>query len=177
MATLQGLFALLHCELGRLDRGRAVFERLTTQRFADLPDDAMWLGCVAAASGACELLGDRHRGDLLYRLLTPYADHIVSPPHFALGPVAQFLGRLATMLDRFDEAEAHFGHAERINTKMAAPIWAAQTRLEWAQMLMTRARPADAALASDLLRQVIDTAQHLDLCTLEGRAAALLDRS
>jgi hypothetical protein len=165
---------LLHCELDRVAEARRVFDRLAAQRFNDIPEDVTWLSAVVAAAGACAYLGDRDRAPVLYGLLTPYADHIASPPHFCLGSVSHYLGLLATTMGRFEDAEVHFAEAERSQAQMHAPTWTARTRLEWARMLLTRGRERDAERAHGLLNDALATARELGLGAVEGHAAALL---
>jgi hypothetical protein len=59
--------------------------------------------------------------------------------------------------------------AERI----AAPIWLARTRLEWARVLLRRNSPGAAERGRSLLGQVVDSAAALGLVALERQAHAL----
>lgn len=63
-----------------------------------------------------------------------------SPPHFdpvvATGllvnlPVSHYLGGLATVLGRYDEADAYFAKVAAVNDRANAKCFAARTNLSW----------------------------------------------
>src|SRR5262249_6997122 len=64
--------ALIYCELGREREARAAFEQLAAHDFADVPQDSLWITCMAYLAEVCAFLGDAHRAATLYRLLLPY---------------------------------------------------------------------------------------------------------
>ena len=69
--------ALIYSELGREREARAAFEQLAAHDFADLPQDSLWLTCVAYLAEVCAFLGDARRAATLYRLLLPYNGYTV----------------------------------------------------------------------------------------------------
>jgi hypothetical protein len=91
------------------------------------------------------------------------------------GAVTHYLGLLATTLGRFDEAEARFTAAAAAHRRMGAVIWLSRTRLEWARMLLAREAPGDRARASELLQEVLATAEQFGLANLRRCAGELLD--
>ena len=95
-------------------------------------------------------------------------------PGAAAGPVAHYLGLLATTLDRYDEADTYYQQAAGIEERIGAPAWLARTRLEWARMLLARNGPGDAERGRNLVSQALETAQKLGLGTIERRAVELL---
>ena len=68
------------------------------------------------------------------------------------------LGRLATLLGRYDDAENHLGRAHEIHAAMPAPYFLDRTRWAWAEMLLTRGDPADHERARLLATQAHDEA-------------------
>ena len=59
-------------------------------------------------------LDDRARAGTLYDLLLPYAHRTATlTGEIAVGPVSGYLGLLATLLARWDDAERHFEVAIR----------------------------------------------------------------
>jgi len=68
---------------------------------------------------------------------------VAGNPATVAGSVARPLGRLATVLGRYDDAEAHFRLALELHTRLQAPYWTARTELDWANLLLARARPGD----------------------------------
>ncbi|MGH8971717.1 MAG: ATP-binding protein [Acidimicrobiia bacterium] len=172
--VLHQLLAVLYCELDRVDEARRLFDDLAAGRFTDIPQDVNWITTVVAAASTCAYLGDRERAAVFYRLLAPYGEHIVNPPHFCLGSGAHFLGLLAATMGRFDEAELHFAAAEKAHDGMQAPGWTAKTRLAWARILLTRGRQEDHERAQLLLRAALDVARDFGFGAIERQAVSLL---
>jgi hypothetical protein len=94
----------------------------------------------------------------------------------APGSVDHYLGLLAAIEGRFDQAGRHFEAAHATHEALAAPAWLARTRLEWARMLLTRGRSVDAGPARDLLQQALDIARNLGLGSVERQALGLLQK-
>jgi hypothetical protein len=63
-----------------------------------------------------------------YEALLPYEQHVHGGETHAmvLGPVATRLARLAELLDRPAEAEAHWRTATEVAARARAPRWAAE---------------------------------------------------
>jgi DNA-binding SARP family transcriptional activator len=83
-------------------------------------------------------------------------------------------GILATMRQRWDEAEGFFAAALELETRAAAPTFAAATQYWLAQMLVERGRPEDRARAEALLTESLAAARSLGLALVEHDAEALL---
>jgi DNA-binding CsgD family transcriptional regulator len=167
---------VLLVEAGRVDEARAAFENMAARPFTDLPKDAYWLATVAVLGEASVLLGDQAHAATLYDLLLPYADRNASPASsfVPFDPVSYCLGRLATLLDRPDDAARHFEAALAMNERMRARPAGARTQYAYAEMLLRRAAPGDHERASELLEQSLATAQELGLPRLAEQAQALL---
>lgn len=165
--------ALAYCELDRIEDARRVFEPLAA-RIIDLPVNIEWLELVTISAAICAFLRDQPLAARLHDLLEPYSEQLVPNGAVWWGGVSHYLGLLAATLERYDEAEARFAAAQSIHERFGAPTWVARTRLEWARMLLTRGQSADAARASDLSGQALETARELGLANVERRAVALM---
>jgi class 3 adenylate cyclase len=170
----RAMAVLLDCEAGRHQRARSEYEVLADEGFAAVPLDWAWLMTLATLAEAAVRLGDEHGAATLARLLAPCSNQVIGMGSFWLHSVAHALGMLATLLRRFDDAEAHFAAAATLHTRIAAPAWLARTRLEWARMVLARRDPGDAERARELLAQALATARELGLATVERRAVQLL---
>ena len=96
-----------YVEIEREAEARSEFEQVAGNDFRDLPCDIMRLTTLAYLARACAFLGDRRRGELLYRLLAPHAGlHVAALSFSYLGSVAHYLGLLAAMLERDDDGRA-----------------------------------------------------------------------
>jgi len=137
--------ALAASETGDVGAARAEIERHARRDFADLPRDGLWILHLCSLSQACVLVGDSRRGEQLYELLLPFEDrNAVSYTLQSLGPVALRLGMLATMLERWDAAEAHFEAGLERCAVLGARSLRARTLLAYAEMLRAHGKAADA---------------------------------
>jgi tetratricopeptide (TPR) repeat protein len=89
--------------------------------------------------------------------------------------MARVVGRLATLLERYDEAEQHFEQALVANDKMGFQAWTAMTRLNYGDMLLRRNRSGDRDRAVALLQQAHDFAKQSGMGKVERDSEALLD--
>jgi hypothetical protein len=173
LSTLAAV-ALAFCELGRHHEARAVFDRIPLGDSA-LPSNVLWLFSMTMAAEACANLNDVERATVLSERLAPYHELLVNNVSGATGAVSQYLGLLATTLERFDEADVRFAAAATTYERLSAPALQARTRLEWARMLLVRREPGDAERARHFLGHALATARRLGLGNVERRALGLLD--
>ncbi|HEX6705729.1 MAG TPA: AAA family ATPase [Albitalea sp.] len=167
--------AVLHCELGARDDAREVFEGLAARGFAGVAHDAIRIASLAYLAEVCAWLDDAARAATLAELLRPYAErNIVFGAHTAsFGAAARLLGMLATTRRAWDEAERHFEFALALDARSGGRPWLAQSRCEFAAMLLRRTAPGDADRAGVLLEASLADARVLGMRALEARAAAL----
>ena len=166
--------ALAHAEADRAEEAGRLLAGLASQDF-DLSLDPAWLAAMADfAEAAVECRDPRYAEPLFDRLL-PWADLFACNGTTAEGPVRHYLGGLAALLGRFDEAEAHFTRAAEFNDRCGGKFMAARTDLWWGRMLAERGGDGDADRARDLLTGARDLAAAEGYPTVERRAAAALD--
>ena len=159
---------------GREAEAREVIERLGHAGFADLPRDYLWSISVWQLAEAIADLDDARHAEPLYQLMLPFAGRCVSISlAVCAGSLSRSLGRLATTLERFEAAEAHFEQALAVHGRMRAIAWLAHTRFEYAAMLHRRGDPADRTRLADLLGRAVDTAQSLGMKVLLEKGLAL----
>ena len=92
---------------GRRDEATAVLEAGQASGFARVTQDLFWLTTIVGYAVLAIELDDRAAAAELLPLLEPYASQVAFNGATSQGPVAAYLGRLASMLDRFDEADRH----------------------------------------------------------------------
>ena len=95
----------------------------------------------------------------------------------AYGSVGRFLGMLAWKIGKFEEAQAHFEQALRLEKRMGSRLWAAYTQFEYGRMLVKRNHTGDREEALSLIQESLDTASDIGLKLLEMRAAALIAKT
>jgi DNA-binding CsgD family transcriptional regulator len=175
-ATWQPGYIVLCCELDRREQAIAAFERMAAKGFSvGTVMDSASVGSLVYLSEACARLGDAARAQTLYALLLPHAGTgIVFGAHVAsLGCSDRLLGMLATTMERWDDAEAHFERAVRFDEASGGRPWLAHTRHEYAAMLLERKRPGDVQRASVLLDAALADSRELGMHALEQRVLAL----
>jgi tetratricopeptide (TPR) repeat protein len=163
-------------ELGRLDEARGHLDHLAAAKFTDLPDDGLLEFCLANLAEVAVALADRPRAERLYDLLLPYAERqLMLAGALALGPAARLLGGLAALLDRAEEASAHFERALVLAARMRAIPCLAWTRLDYARMLA--GRDGERERARGLLDEARAAAHEHGLVRLLEEAAKVEDDS
>jgi class 3 adenylate cyclase len=175
LPVFPALFAWACAEAGRTEEAEAVLVQARTADFGGLRYDYLWLGTLVFVSRACAALGDASTAKELYERLRPHHATFAIGQAVWLGPVAYDLGQLATLLERYDDANAHFAEAVEMHHRVGVRGMLAQTHLAWARMLLARRQPGDAERAREQLKQAQETARELGaLSNIEGDAAALL---
>jgi class 3 adenylate cyclase/tetratricopeptide (TPR) repeat protein len=174
VGVIRAMVAWSYADLGRIDEARALLEEHRGPGFTELPRDYLWLLSVAVSARVCATLGDAEMAAELTALLLPHRPEMVQSQSIFLGPVAHYLGLLATTLGQLDEANDHFAASVASEERIAARAMLVHTQLEWARTLLLRRQPGDTDQARDLLTAAQAGARELELTGLEPRIAALL---
>jgi class 3 adenylate cyclase len=167
--------AFNYSERGMPEEARAEFEILAADDFSIFPRDGNWPIAMALLTETCAFLGDRDRAEYLYRELLPYGNRciIVGACVDCYGANHRILGRLATTIERWDDAEQHYQDAMEMDKQMGAGRFAGWTFHLYAQMLLLRDGPGDREKAISLLSQALDVAERLGLTALLERSLKL----
>ena len=142
-----------YCELGRNDEAADLFDVGLATGFSDLPFDIAW---PQAETQYADCAADVRRTDAaprLYQQLLPYADRYAFLSCTDSGALARPLGRLATLLGRYDDAERHLRDALTMHERMGARFWTGRTRIDQAELCLARRADDDAASARDHLAE------------------------
>lgn len=165
---------LIASDLGFHEQARVHFEAMAQSDFA-LPMDAKRAITLTYLAEVCAALGDSLRAEKLYELLLPYRDvAIVAPPHtLCCGAGGHYLGLLAAAISDWEGAETHFKASLALNARLKAWPRLADTRFEYARMLLARDRKGDSVLASELRSMAIAAAERMGMGGLLHRRARL----
>jgi class 3 adenylate cyclase len=159
---------------GRAADAAAEIERVVAG-ISSIPRDFLWKPVCALLSDASADIGHRGAAATLYDVLRPYArDGVAVVQSYAMGSVAYYLGRLATVLERWSEAEEHFEAALLDNGRMDFTTWLAATQLSYGQMLLRRSKPGDAQRARALLTEAVATASECGMLRVQTEGERLL---
>jgi len=169
--------ALIYCEIGDKARAQQEFEQLAIKDFADLPKDSLWLTSLSYLADTCAFLGEAEKAKVLYQLLLPYSRQavVVGNSITCNGAVSRSLALLAAVGSDWDGAEAHFQHAIEFNEHLQAIPWLAQTRCQYAAMLLQRRGPEDIVRADQLLIKALETSSLLGMAALTSKIEAMLE--
>jgi tetratricopeptide (TPR) repeat protein len=160
-------------EVGREDEAR---DMLVAEKAAGFPalDDFLLLSYLDLWARVISRLGEQDAAKTVYERLSPWPNLIVFAGAALSGAVAHDLGILATILGRYDDADFHFTNALKLDEKLRAPFFVAETKLEWGRMLLARRAPGDLARAQEMLTSACETAQSYGFVAVERRAGEAL---
>ena len=173
MPSFRAVVALTYCELDRGADAGPIFAEAAAAGFA-LAHDNVWLWALTNYARVCACLNATDAAAVLYEHLAPFHDHVVFNGGTVNGSVAGYLGLLASMLGRHEDATAHFTEACGVHERMGAVYWLAVNRLDWAGMAARRNHAGDAGHARELLAQVQEAAQRHGFARLQQLASRVL---
>jgi hypothetical protein len=164
--------AWAYCWLGRTAQGAEMVDAAARDRFDHVPWDQTRLTVLALFADAASLGGVQDAAAVLYKLLEPFADQVVSNAASAYGHVSTYLALSAATAGWDDRADEHFALACDLQEQKGMLLWAARAHLGWAEALSRRGRDeparAEAARALTLAREHGYKAIQLRAATLTG---------
>jgi hypothetical protein len=110
-----------------------------------------WLTGMTCYAMAAVAVGDPEYAGPLLDKLAPWAGRLATSGITTTGPVSLYLGGLAAVLCRYDDADAYFTEASVTSHRPNAKFYEARTDVWWGRMLAKRQAPADTDKARDLL--------------------------
>jgi len=162
------------CEIDRLDEARDLFATERLNGF-DYPYDTTWLAAMGNLTDTAATLKDRAACTTLITRLQPFAHQVIVPTGvLAAGALGRSLGRAATLLGQYDQAEQWFAGAHDLHHRLEAPYWSARGQLDHAGLCLARRAEGDVARARELAITAAATAAEYGCAALSRRAATLL---
>ena len=143
----------------------------------DLPLDFSWFLGMATSCYTVIELGDVKSARLLLERLTPFAHLLPWAGVTSSYPISHCLGGLATVLGRYNEADAYYAQAAAFSEHAGTKYFAAETDLAWATMLLERNAPGDAEKARNLLLKTQASAAAHGYGYVERRATEALQHA
>jgi tetratricopeptide (TPR) repeat protein len=160
----RSMLVSLYSEIGEEALAREELERLAADGFDGLELRTEWFFGASQLADACERLGVATHARTLYKALLPYADCVViTHPEVSLGSAARYLGLLASVIGRQDDAVSHYEKALETNERIGARPWLARSQADLTRTLLARAEPGDADRAGELARAALDTFRALGM--------------
>jgi tetratricopeptide (TPR) repeat protein len=164
----------------RLDGGdeagaKELIDRAGAASFS-FPQDSGWLDAIVNYARVAIELGLADHAGALFERLAPFHDQVPTTGVVPYEPIAMYLGALAAVLGRYDEAETYFAEAEDLNTRGAMRFAEANTTMLWGRMLRQRGGTDDRERARELLREARNAASLHGYAAVERRATAELSK-
>lgn len=173
LPTIRASLAMAYAQGERLDDASRILSEFAANGYA-LPEDAAWLNGMTEYADAAINCHHQQAAQALYDLLSPWAHHFSAAGGLtAEGPVCLYLGGLATVLGRYEDAERHLERAADITSQHAMKFYAALTSLRRGQLLLERG--ADAESARSFLTEAQQMATAEGYGALESQASAALN--
>jgi tetratricopeptide (TPR) repeat protein len=174
LPAFRPLLASAHLEGGNDATALGLLNEAAADDFGSLPLDFVWLMGVSSYAFVAVELRAAQPARTLYDLLAPYHDQVPFIGTLGFTPVTVSLGGLASVLGRYDLAEAHFSEATEVNARGHMRYSAALTELWWGQMLNARREAGDIDWARSHLERARDTAAAGGFAGVERRAITAL---
>jgi class 3 adenylate cyclase/tetratricopeptide (TPR) repeat protein len=175
MPAFRAALAAAHLDAGDEAAARELVDEAAAHSFS-LPEDSAWFdGIICYARVVIELQLRAH-GERLIEVLVPFRDQV---PHNGLipqPPVATYLGGLATVAGRYEDAESYFEQATELNARGEMRFAEAETNRLRGRMLCARDGPGDTDRARILLEQARESAADCGYAMVERRASAELSK-
>jgi tetratricopeptide (TPR) repeat protein len=170
------LLAAAHLDAGDEAAARELVDEAAADSFS-LPEDSGWFDGIICYARVVIELQLRVHGERLIELLVPFRDQVPHNGVVPQPPVATYLGGLATVAGRYEEAESYFEQAAELNTRGEMRFAEAEhEHTLWGRMLRARNGPGDADRARELLEQARESAAARGYAMVERRANTELSK-
>jgi class 3 adenylate cyclase/tetratricopeptide (TPR) repeat protein len=166
--------AAIYALVGRLEDAHQLLEAFAAADF-ELEPDPDGLVFMILYAMACVACHDTTIAAALFDRLEPFADQVPTNLISAYDPVSYHLGRLATVLGHYDQADTYFAHAAQLSHRAGAKFFAANTDLAWGNMLAERDAAGDRQRALSHLTAAHAAAVTHGYGTVEREAAEALE--
>ena len=159
----------------RTDEVRQLLEKSAGTGFNFLVDASWSIVMCGFAEGAIEMADPRFPRPL-FDHLAPWANQWCTTGITAQGPISHYVGGLAAVLGRHDEADMLLRAGGVDGARARAKFFGARTDLQWGKMLAERRGPGDAEKGRALLTGAHTVAVANGYGNVERRAAEALQR-
>jgi class 3 adenylate cyclase/tetratricopeptide (TPR) repeat protein len=159
ISAFQPAAIMAHVHGGDHDRARELLEAWLDRGIDAIRHDQAELTALVMTVEVAFALRSESCASELYERLALSSDLVVWNSAVALNAVHHYLGGLAALMGRHDEAGDHFERAVQIQQRVGAPLWLARTRHWWGQTLLERDAPGDGERARTMLAEAVELAE------------------
>jgi DNA-binding SARP family transcriptional activator len=111
MLAFKVAYGIICAAVDRRDEARGILYEGMTDGFAELPRDNIWMTSVIGYAVLAIELDDADAAAQLLPIIEPYAGEVAFNGITSQGPIAAYVGKLASLLGRHDLAEDHLRSA------------------------------------------------------------------
>ena len=167
--------AVLLAEVGDVESARRELEALLDAGLEATLRGGLGVGGLTYAADACALIEDAALAAPIYEQLLAFEGQntVIGSAVMCHGAVDRMLGALATVMQRWDDAERHLENALALNRRMGSPTWIAHTQYERARLTVRRGRPHERELGRERASEALDAARRIGLHGLVARIELL----
>ena len=171
-------FALAQLDAGDETAALRTLHRLAAEGFRQREKESGWGAALAMLAEVAATGGALPHAATLYDLLSPYGGRLLTLVLglACVGAADRYLGMLSTVLERWDEADAHFERALAIEQHARGRALLPRTKYWQARSFRARGSEGDERTADALLASVVEDASRLGMHGLRAQAEALRAR-
>jgi hypothetical protein len=166
---------LAYVEQGDASSAAMLLHSAAEDAFAHLPRNQTWISTLACWSEVAAELRNEPAARVLSDLLLPFRGQLCYDRPTFTGAVDHYLGRLACVLSRHDDAQKYFAAALDTAHLVGADWAVASTALAWGKQLMELKPRRDGDVAASLVGEALSAAREHSYRTLERRALAAFE--
>ncbi len=160
------------CWVGRDDEAKEIVAEAAADRFEHVPWEQTRTVALAFYADAAAQAGVTDAAEVLYELIEPWTVQVVWNGLGTCGHTSMYLGLLAAVLGRDEQADEHFAHAIGMQERDGMLVWAARAHLGWAEALAAR---GEHERASEQAARALELSHEHGYGAFELRAAAILE--
>jgi len=160
------------CWLDRQSEAAPILKEAGKDRFEHILPGNSELTALALYADVAFQTGDCEAASILYQRIEPWADQIAWMGAAGYGHARMYLGLLAGVLGKHEQADEHLAFACEFHEANGVPLWAARGHLGWAEALTAR---GDAARAREHAARALELSREHGYGLFEPRAAALVE--
>jgi DNA-binding SARP family transcriptional activator len=167
--------AVLLAEIGDVEAAHREIGALVDAGLVAIPRGGLGVGGLTYVADACTLVEDAALAEPVYEQMLPFEGQnmVIGSAVMCYGAGDRMLGALATVMQRWDDAERHLENALALNRRLGSPTWIAHTLYERARLTVRRGRPHELELARERAAEALDAAQRIGLLGVVARVERL----
>ena len=138
-------YGVICAAVGREDAARAILAETQAVGFSDIPRDMFWMTSVVGCAVLAVELQDADAAAAIFPVLEPFAAEVACNGGTSQGPIAAYLGKLASLLGQHDRADDYLHAALNTATAFGWEYHRATTLIALAQSRLRRTGALDSA--------------------------------